>query len=136
VYASSQIYSGDAGPAAGIDLAGVTFLDMPWLLQRDRPAVMVYPRQDFRGEADLERLYALGIDAWRIGQALLARQTDLTLDGVTGKLTLGRDRQFVRELVSARIGAHLPPAPAGPPPASAPAPLKPVPTVPTTAPKP
>ena len=24
--------------------------------------------------------------------------SDLTLDGVTGKLTLGRDRQFVREL--------------------------------------
>jgi outer membrane PBP1 activator LpoA protein len=115
VYASSQIYSGDAGPAAGIELAGVTFHDMPWLLQRDHPAVMIYPRQDFRGEADLERLYALGIDAWRVGQALLAKQTDLTLDGVTGKLTLGRDRQFNRELVSARIGSN-PPAPAPPKP--------------------
>ncbi len=114
VYASSQIYTGDAGPAAGIDLAGVTFLDMPWLLQRDHSAVMIYPRQDFSGDADLERLYALGIDAWRIGQALLARQTDLSLDGVTGKLTLGRDRHFVRELVSARIGANLPPVSVGP----------------------
>jgi outer membrane PBP1 activator LpoA protein len=131
VYASSQIYSGDTGPAAGIDLAGITFLDMPWLLQRDHSAVMVYPRQDFRGEADLERLYALGIDAWRIGQALLARQTDLALDGVTGKLSLGRDRHFVRELVSARIGTNLPPAAVGPVPTPAPtAPSKPVPTVP------
>ncbi len=131
VYASSQIYTGDGGPAAAVELAGVTFFDMPWLLQRDHPAVMVYPRQDFRGEADLERLYALGIDAWRIGQVLLARQTDLTLDGVIGKLTLGRDRHFARELVNARIGANLPPAMPGPPPASAPAPLpaKPVPTV-------
>lgn len=127
VYASSQIYSGDAGPAAAIDLAGVTFHDMPWLLQRDHPAVMIYPRQDFRGEADLERLYALGIDAWRIGQALLARQTDLTLDGVTGKLTLGRDRHFNRELVSARIGSGLPAAPVVPqaPPGPAPAPPRP-----------
>jgi outer membrane PBP1 activator LpoA protein len=142
VYASSQIYTGDSGPAAAVDLAGVTFVDMPWLLQRDHPAVMVYPRQDFRGEADLERLYALGIDAWRIGQALLARQPDLSLDGVTSKLTPGRDRQYTRELVSARIGANLPPAPvgpvvpgpalSGPPPASAPAPgpPKPAPTVP------
>jgi outer membrane PBP1 activator LpoA protein len=131
VYASSQIYTGDAGPAAGIDLAGITFLDMPWLLQRDHSAVMVYPRQDFRGEADLERLYALGIDAWRIGQALLARQTDLSLDGVTGKLTLGRDRHFARELVSTRIGAHLPPATVGPVPTPAPvAQPKPVPSVP------
>ncbi|MEQ1773594.1 MAG: penicillin-binding protein activator [Burkholderiales bacterium] len=131
LYASSQIYSGDGGPVAAVELAGVTFLDMPWLLQRDHPAVMVYPRQDFRGEADLERLYALGIDAWRIGQALLARQADLSLDGVTGKLTPGRDRHFTRELVSARIGSNLPPAavgpaPAHPPPKPAPAtPLKP-----------
>jgi outer membrane PBP1 activator LpoA protein len=131
VYASSQIYTGDTGPAAGVDLAGVTFFDMPWLLQRDHPAVMVYPRQDFRGEADLERLYALGIDAWRIGQALLARQPDLSLDGVTGKLTPGRDRHFNRELVSARIGSNLPPAAAGPAPAPAPVvPPKPVPAVP------
>ncbi len=132
VYASSQIYAGDGGAAAAVELAGVTFFDMPWLLQRDHPAVMVYPRQDFRGDADLERLYALGIDAWRIGQALLARQTELTLGGVTGKLTLGRDRHFARELVNARIGANLPPAAAGPPPPSAPAPLpaKPVPSVP------
>jgi outer membrane PBP1 activator LpoA protein len=131
VYASSQIYTGDTGPTAGIDLAGITFLDMPWLLHRDHPAVMVYPRQDFRGEADLERLYALGIDAWRIGQALLARQTDLTLDGVTGKLTLGRDRHFMRELVSARIGAQLPPAAVGPVPTPVPiVPPKPPPTVP------
>lgn len=131
LYASSQIYTGDRGPAAAVDLTGVTFVDMPWLLQRDHPAVMIYPRQDFRGEADLERLYALGIDAWRMGQALLARQADLSLDGVTGKLTPGRDRQFVREPVSARIGANLPPSTVGPPPAAAPvvAP-KPVPTAP------
>lgn len=115
VYASSQIYTGEGGAAAAIDFAGVTFVDMPWLLQRDHPAVMVYPRQDFKGEADLERPYALGIDAWRIGQALLAKQADLALDGVTGKLTPGKDRTFTRELSSARIGASQPPAPATPP---------------------
>jgi len=118
VYASSQIYTGE-GSAATTDLAGVTFVDMPWLLQRDHPAVMVYPRQEFKGEPDLERLYALGIDAWRIGQALLAKQADLTLDGVTGKLTLGKDRTFTRELVSNRIGASPLSAPMAPVPAPA-----------------
>ncbi len=134
VYASSQIYSGEGGAAAAIELAGVTFVDMPWLLQRDHPAVMVYPRQDFKGEADLDRLYALGIDAWRIGQALLAKQADLALDGVTGKLTPGKDRTFLRELVSTRIGSNQPPASAGPvppqPAAPAPAPSKPAPPKP------
>jgi uncharacterized protein len=114
VYASSQIYSGDTSPAANLELNGVTFLDMPWLLQRDHPAVMVYSRPDFRGEPDLDRLYALGIDAFRIGQALLAREAQLALDGVTGKLAAGRDRQFTRELVRLRIGSTVPAVEIGP----------------------
>lgn len=116
LYAASQTYSPD--PGAG--LAGVRILDMPWLLEQDHPAVMIYPRQSY-GDADLERLYALGIDAWRIGQALLARHTDITLDGVTGKLTLERDRQFSRELVARRLG--VPPAAVPPGPVSPAAPL-------------
>ena len=114
VFASSQAYSGDTSAGAVVDLAGIRIFDLPWLLQRDHPAVMIYPRQSYRGDPDLERLYALGIDAWRIGQALLARHTDITLDGVTGKLTLARDRQFTRELVSTRLGVNLPDAPVGP----------------------
>ena len=85
----------------------------------------------------LERLYALGIDAWRIGQALLARHAEIVLDGVTGKLTLGRDRQFARELASARLGATLPDAPVGPVPAPVtPAPDKPPAIVKPAPPKP
>lgn len=114
LYASSQAYSGDLSPGAVIDLTGIRVFDMPWLLQRDHPAVMIYPRPAASGDVDLDRLYALGIDAWRIGQAMLARHTDISLDGVTGKLKLGRDRQFTRELVSVRLGANLPDAPVGP----------------------
>jgi len=114
LYASSQAYGGDLSPGAVIDLAGIRVFDMPWLLQRDHPAVMIYPRPAASGDVDLDRLYALGIDAWRIGQAMLARHTDISLDGVTGKLKLGRDRQFTRELVSVRLGANLPDAPVGP----------------------
>ena len=103
LYATSQVYPGNAGPLAGYDLANVRFLDMPWLLQPDHPAVMVYPRQEFRDAVDLERLYALGIDAFRIVQWLLEGNNSEALDGVTGRLTLGRDRQFARELTSAEF---------------------------------
>lgn len=103
LYATSQVHPGNAGPLAGFDLANVSFLDIPWLLQPDHPAVMVYPRQDFRNALDLERLYALGIDAFRIAQALLEGKGQIELDGVTGRLTLGRDQQFLRELTSARF---------------------------------
>lgn len=111
VYASSQTYSAD--PALAAALSGVRLLDMPWLLQHEHPAVMIYPRPNF-GDADLDRLYALGIDAWRIGQAILARHTEITLDGVTGNLALGRDRHFTRELVTRRAAGAASAVPAGP----------------------
>lgn len=103
VYATSQVNPGAGRPLAGFDLAGVRFLDMPWLLQPDHPAVMVYPRPVFRDALDLERLYALGIDAFRVGSAVLKGQTGVAVDGVTGQLRLGPDQRFVRALT----GAHF-----------------------------
>ncbi len=103
LYATSQVYPGNAGPLASFDLAGVSFLDMPWLLQPDHPAVMVYPRPDYRDTIELERFYALGIDAFRLAQELLAGDIRGALDGVTGRLTLGRDQQFVRALTAAQF---------------------------------
>ena len=103
LYATSQVYPGNAGPLAGFDLAGVRFLDMPWLLQPDHAAVMAYPRPDYREAIELERFYALGIDAFRVMQALLAGNADAALDGVTGRLTLGRDHNFIRGLTAAQF---------------------------------
>lgn len=103
LFATSQVNPGNAGVLAGYDLAEVRFFDMPWLLQPDHPAVMIYPRQDYRDAPDLDRLYALGIDAFRIAQDLLKGNPDPKLDGVTGRITLGRDQHFVRELVSAQF---------------------------------
>jgi len=103
MYATSQVYPGQAGPLGGFELGGVRFLDMPWLLQPDHPAVMIYPHPEFHGALDLERLYALGIDAFRVGSALLDGRGNLPVDGVTGHLTLGADHQFVRQLTGAQF---------------------------------
>ncbi len=103
IYATSQVYPGNAGPLVGFDLSGVRFLDMPWLLQPDHPAVMVYARPDFGESIEIGRFYALGIDAFRIAQMLIAGKADTALDGVTGWLTLGRDRHFVRSLTAAQF---------------------------------
>jgi hypothetical protein len=103
LYATSQVNPGPVNPLAGFDLASVRFLDMPWLLQPDHPAVMVYPRAEFHDALDLQRLYALGIDAYRVGSALLNGQGNLPLDGVTGHLRLGPDHEFVRELTGAQF---------------------------------
>jgi outer membrane PBP1 activator LpoA protein len=103
LYATSQVHPGNAGLLAGFDLAGVRFLDMPWVLQPDHPAVMAYPRPDYRDAVDLERFHALGIDAFRIAQVMLSGNPDVALDGVTGRLTLGPDHQFVRGLSIAQF---------------------------------
>ncbi len=101
LYASSHVHPGNAGFLAGHDLAGIRFLDMPWLLQPDHPAVMVYPRAEFGEAIDLDRLYALGIDAFRVMLELLEGRKDIALDGVTGRIVLGRDQQFSRGLTGA-----------------------------------
>jgi uncharacterized protein len=103
LYATSQVNPGVTGPLAGFDLAGVRFLDMPWLLQPDHPAVMIYPRGLYREAVDHERLYALGIDAFRVAVSLLAGDPTAALDGVTGRITLGSDQQFVRSLTAAQF---------------------------------
>jgi len=104
LYATSQIAAAGSGPLIAHDFERVTFVDMPWLLLTDHPAVMVYPRGDFGGAPDLERMYALGIDAFRIGVELLRQNPDPVLDGVTGSIRLtGRDHQFVRELTVAQF---------------------------------
>lgn len=103
LYGTSLVNPGEATPLVGFDLAGVRFLDMPWMLQPDHPAVMVYPRADYRDDIEFDRLYALGIDAYRIALLLLTGVPNTALDGVTGRLTLGRDLQFTRTLTAAQF---------------------------------
>jgi outer membrane PBP1 activator LpoA protein len=103
VYATSQIYPGTAGDLAAFELNDVRFVGMPWLLQPDHAAVMVYPRPDYGGNLDLQRLYALGIDAFRAARELLAGRRTFALDGVTGGLTLGADRIVRRALPVAQL---------------------------------
>ncbi|AIY43906.1 LppC putative lipoprotein [Collimonas arenae] len=84
---------GDSNPDHQIpELNGVRLVDIPWQVQPDNPAVMIYPRHevaaDQRRNADMERLYALGIDAFRIAHEVAARNTVFQIDGVTGKLNV------------------------------------------------
>lgn len=74
------------------DLEGVRLLDMPWQLQADHAAVMAYPHlaksSEQRISPDIERLYALGIDAYRVAHNIAIKQNEFNLDGVTGKLAI------------------------------------------------
>lgn len=79
------------------ELDGVRIVAMPWQVQPDHPAVMAYPRQR-ELNVELQKLYALGIDALRLGLVLLAGETRADLDGVTGmlRMDLSRDARVDR----------------------------------------
>lgn len=81
-----------------VEMDGTRLIDIPWQLQADHPAVMVYPRlvvdADQKRSADMERLYALGIDAYRVAREIAADHTNFELDGVTGKLSV----QFEKDI--------------------------------------
>jgi len=102
VYGTSQLFIGNADKLANFDLNEIHFVDMPWLLQPDHPAVMAYQRKASAPEPDLDRLYALGIDAYRLAHILLTNKISsaLPLDGVTGKVSL-RNQLFIREPIPA-----------------------------------
>lgn len=105
IYATSLAFGSSVGAMDLYDLEGVRFLDMPWLLQPDHPAVMSYLRVEVPGAAlDQERFYALGIDAYRIARALLEDASWRgPLDGVTGTITLEAGQHFSRELMPAQF---------------------------------
>lgn len=87
-YAASPANSGPAGGSPIAELDGLRLLDLPWEVQPGHGAVARYPRwPDSSHTLDMDRLYALGIDAYRLARAL-AREPgkEAELDGVTGKL--------------------------------------------------
>lgn len=100
VYATSQLFVTTA--PTNFEFNGFTFVDMPWLIQPDLPLVQSFPRAVPALPLDLERLYALGIDAYRLSQVLLnkAPNQNFALDGVSGQIQLN-EHQFQRLAVPA-----------------------------------
>jgi outer membrane PBP1 activator LpoA protein len=93
LYATSQInVTPGSGALVANDLEGVRFVDMPWLIEPDRPRPVMYPRGPVGYTAELQRLYALGIDAYRIAIEWLWGRRRFELDGVTGWLRVDRER--------------------------------------------
>jgi outer membrane PBP1 activator LpoA protein len=101
-YGTSQLFTGNDEKLLNFDLNEIRFVDMPWLMQTDQTAVTTYPHANPPLATDQERLYALGIDAYRLINVLIANQTKTTLplSGVTGTIRLN-GRTFVRDAVPA-----------------------------------
>lgn len=95
-YASGLVFERPS-PAVARDLDGVRVVEIPWLLTPGAPEFNALPRRDFDSAA-LARLYALGLDAFRVAASFQnGPPARFDLDGATGHVSLAPGRQFVRE---------------------------------------
>jgi outer membrane PBP1 activator LpoA protein len=104
-YGISQLYDGVAKGIGILDMIAVRFVDMPWMLEADNPdyASLRVVAAEFKG-ADLQRLFALGVDAYRLLPRLQDRQAGkVLLVGITGQIQAGQNGVLQRELPMAQF---------------------------------
>lgn len=113
VYATSHIYEGVTDRTADADMNGFMFVDMPWLLDDNQKTTPLYTNIDQYWGDRLHsdpRLYAFGIDAYRILSQLgrLALDQSLRFNGMSGRLSVGEDGRIHRQLMWARFMDGVP----------------------------
>lgn len=88
---STSMASIGANPITRLpDLDGMRLVDMPWNVQPEHAAVKGHRKAPSSYTIELQRLYAIGIDAYRSARQLLADPKAFELDGVTGGLRFDR----------------------------------------------
>jgi outer membrane PBP1 activator LpoA protein len=113
VYSTSNIFSGTGNAIQDIDLDGVTFGDMPWMLLGDGKIQALREKLQHGwpyAHTDLDRLYALGVDSYAIIPHLnrISTDTGARFSGVTSGLSLDRTGRLQRQLTWARFRGGVP----------------------------
>lgn len=113
IYATSHIFTGNLNPEMDRDMDGIIFGDMPWVLSENTT------NNSIRSEIDeyitssgkqLQRLYALGIDAFNIIAAInpLKTYSYERYDGETGSLSINEQNRVNRQLTWVRFRSGQP----------------------------
>jgi outer membrane PBP1 activator LpoA protein len=113
IYATSRVYSGKPDRNKDADMNGIVFCDTPWTLEQraswdhlQRGISEFWPNNAIR----YARLYALGIDAYRVIPYLGELNEGMfnAYHGVTGNLSLADDGHLNRTLRCAEFRQGLP----------------------------
>jgi outer membrane PBP1 activator LpoA protein len=113
VYATSYVFTGQGNAGLDIDLDGIQFGDMPWMLVGDGRVAelrkILQPNWPY-AHTGLDRLFALGVDAYAIIPNLnrLSSENAVRFSGVTSGLSLGRGGRLHRQLLWAQFRKGLP----------------------------
>jgi outer membrane PBP1 activator LpoA protein len=103
VYSISSIYTGIINTQADTDMNNLIFADMPWIVDPSRNYTSLQTAlNDFRNQSNsnYKRLYAFGIDAYRLIPQLgkLANNPSLSYEGETGLIKLDPAGKLQRQL--------------------------------------
>lgn len=102
IYAQNAVFTGTPDPVNDLDLEGILFSDMPWFVRRTGR----FERSDkkFTGTAHyqgsgIDRLFALGMDAYRLGCQIPKRPADSAwrYAGASGTFSLQDDGMIQRQ---------------------------------------
>lgn len=104
VYSISLIYNGVPDANLYRDMNGIVYCDIPWLYNNptlnssQREQIAKLWSNPFHNYA---RLYALGLDAFKLSSALqnLPTNPNAGIPGATGRLYLGQDHRVLRKLI-------------------------------------
>jgi hypothetical protein len=108
LYSISNIYTGNVNPREDSDLNGVLFVDMPWMIDPENeysPLNRMIERYRKPSLAAYKRLYAFGIDAYRLIPRLagLSLQPDQQYEGKTGYIKINEQGRVQRRLIWAQF---------------------------------
>ncbi len=113
IYATSHIFTGNLNPEMDRDMDGIIFGDMPWVLSENSTNNSI--RSDIdeyitNSGKQLQRLYALGIDAFNIIAAInpLKTYSYERYDGETGSLSIDQNNRVNRQLTWVRFRSGQP----------------------------
>ncbi len=108
VVSTSHVYDGDIDPGRDAALAGLYFVDIPWILDTERSDAL--SRDALRDRlpdvtGPLARLYAMGVDAYRLAPriAVMGANPGTFFPGGTGGLTVDSLGQIRRQLLLAQF---------------------------------
>lgn len=113
VFGTSHVYSGINDPKSDRDLNGITFCDIPWLLEAANPDSALREQIDAvlpDASRQFPRLVALGVDAYRLIPFLkrLSAYSFERYEGVVGRLRIDDFGRVHRELNWARFVSGVP----------------------------
>lgn len=105
IYATSHIYSGTSDAIQDQDLNKIKFIGTPWNLKPASQSKVLISQQRTDTNTRFGRLYALGLDAYRIYPYLqqLSSLPGAEIAGETGKISIDNNGIIKRELIWAEF---------------------------------